>query len=495
MVRPAMKLREIERLRAMAILMVMVVHWDTFQKLLPDVADHSWSGVDLFFVISGFVVTLSLVRLLPALDGEATFLDAFERAKQALKTFYTRRFFRIMPAALAALLIDRFMMTVFPQNFGTPKGWFAEVVAFYGGVYNYAHAYHAEYRMGVYWSLAVEEHFYLILPVLFVALRTTNRRLLGAFVVGSLSILARALPHPDGVDVDYYEKFASHLRFDSLMAGVALALVASKVVSAPIMPKWLMRFFVMPAALVLIACLPGAAPDYVMRREGFIALWFLSAVLVGFASLDRGYVLALPGLSQFLEYIGSRSYALYLLHTMAGRFEDDLGQQWPEYRALVPQDVTYPWKRAIVVFAIAVLAAEVLHRVVERPFMRLGAALIDPERRAALRFTWRAKTLLAAAAVLALLYDYRHGIMIALGPRDLAYRMPVAQSSHEDGKPWGEALVNGVLEPEYGMHTKMQESPWVTIDLGRPRDIGTIRVYNRADGSQDQQLQLEVSVS
>jgi peptidoglycan/LPS O-acetylase OafA/YrhL len=490
-----MKLREIERLRAMAILMVMVVHWDTFQKLLPDVADHSWSGVDLFFVISGFVVTLSLVKLLPSLEGETSFVDAFERAKQALKTFYTRRFFRIMPAALAALLIDRLMMTVFPQNFGTPKGWFAEVVAFYGGVYNYAHAYHGEYRMGVYWSLAVEEHFYLILPILFVTLRTTNRRLAGAVVVGFMSILCRALPHPDGVDVDFYEKFASHLRFDSLMAGVALALVSSKVVSSPIMPRWLMRFFILPAALVLIACLPGASPDYVTRREGFIALWFLSAVLVGFASLDQGYVLAFPVLGRVLEYLGSRSYALYLLHTMAGRFEDDLGQQWPEYRTLIPQEGLYPWKRAIAMFVIAVISAEALHRVVERPFMRLGATLIDPERRAALRVTWRVKGLLAAGAVVAVLLYFHHGILLAFAPRNLAFRMPVAASSQEDGKPGADALVNGTLESEYGLHTKRQESPWATIDLGRPRDIGSIRVYNRADGFQEEQLPLELSVS
>jgi peptidoglycan/LPS O-acetylase OafA/YrhL len=490
-----MKLREIERLRAVAILMVMVVHWDTFQKLLPDIAGQSWSGVDLFFVISGFVVTLSLVRLLPPLEGETSFLDAFARARQALKTFYARRFFRIMPAALAALLIDRFLITVFPQNFGTPKAWFAEVVAFYGGVYNYAHAYHADYRMGVYWSLAVEEHFYLILPVLFVTFRTTSRRLAACVGVGSLSILCRTLPHPDGVALDFYEKFSSHLRFDSLMAGVALALVASQVKSSPIMPRWLMRLFILPAVIVLIACLPAAAPAYVMMHQGFIALWFLSAVLVGFASLDQGYVLAIPGLGRVLEYIGSRSYALYLLHVMAGRFEDDLGQAWPEYRAFIPQDVLYPWRRAIALFVIAMVAAEVLHRVVERPFMRLGSALVDPERRAALRLTPRAMGLLAGGAAIALLYYFHHGIMLAFGPRNLAFLMPVAQSSHEDGKPWGDALVNGVLESEYGLHTKHQDGPWATIDLGRPRNIGSIRVYNRADGFQEEQLPLELSVS
>ena len=489
-----MKLREIERLRAVAILMVMVVHWDTLQKLLPDAVEHSWSGVDLFFVISGFVVTLSLVRLLPPLEGETSFLDAFERAKQALKTFYTRRFFRIMPAALAALLIDRFMMTVFPQNFGTPKGWLTEVVAFFGGVYNYSFAYHPDYRMGLYWSLAVEEHFYLLLPILFVTFRTTNRRLAACAVVGFLSILCRALPIPEGVVADSYEKFSSHLRFDTLMAGVALALVTSKVTSPPTMPRRLMRFFILPAAIVLIACLPGAAPD-VMLHQGFIAIWFLSAVLVGFASLDRGYVLAVSVLGRVLEYLGSRSYALYLLHVMVGRFEDDLGQQWPEYRALVPKDVVYPWQRAIALFAIALVAAEMLHRVVERPFMRLGAALVDPERRAALRLTGRAMGLVVAGVVVAQLFYFRHGLMLALGPRNLAFLMPVAASSQEDGKPGADALVNGKLESEYGLHTKRQESPWATIDLGRPRDIGTIRVYNRADGFQDEQLPLELSVS
>jgi hypothetical protein len=85
--------------------------------------------------------------------------------------------------------------------------------------------------------------------------------------------------------------------------------------------------------------------------------------------------------------------------------------------------------------------------------------------------------------------------MIAFGPRNLALHMPVATSSQEDGRPGGDALVNGKLESEYGVHTKHQESPWVTIDLGRAREIGSIRVYNRADGFQEEQLPLELSVS
>ena len=61
--------------------------------------------------------------------------------------------------------------------------------------------------------------------------------------------------------------------------------------------------------------------------------------------------------------------------------------------------------------------------------------------------------------------------------------------------PCWQALVNGELESELGAHTRHQESPWITIDLGRPRDIGSIRVYNRADGAEDEQLPLELAVS
>ena len=476
--------------------MVMVHHWDAWQKLLPDIATHGWSGVDLFFVISGYVVTLSLVRLLPPIAEESTFVGAFERAKGALRKFYTRRFFRIIPAALAGLLIDRFMMTIAPQHFGQPSVWMQEFVSFFSGVYNYALPYHPDFKMYVYWSLAVEEHFYLILPVLFVACRTTNRRLLACVVIALMSIVCRGLGHPDGVDVDGYERLSSHLRFDSLMAGVALALVAVKGAPSPrLMSKRLMRFVLLPGAVAIITCAPGAVPDAVMRREGFIGMWLLSGVLVGFASLDSGYVFSFPVIGRVLEYVGTRSYALYLVHTLVGRFEGFMGDAWPAYRALVPVDVDYPWRCALVLLALGLIAAELMHRLVEKPFMHVGSNFTDPARRATFKLSRRVKGLAVAAAALSVLYYSRHAIMCVVGPRDLALHAKVYASTHEDGRPGGDALVNGWLESEYGTHTNIQESPWITIDLGQMTKVGAIRVYNRDDGWQDQQLPLELAIS
>jgi peptidoglycan/LPS O-acetylase OafA/YrhL len=494
--RPLMKLREIERLRAVAVLMTMVMHWDCLSQFLPPVARQSWSGVDLFFVISGYVVTLSLVRLLPPLEGEASFVAAFEAAKQALKTFYTRRFFRILPAALAVLLLNRFLLTIYPQTFGSPQEWFAETIAFFGGVYNYAHAYHRQYVMGPYWSLSVEEHFYLLLPVLFVVCRTKARRLAGCLAVALVSIVARAVPHADGMEApDFYEKFASHLRFDSLMAGVALALMASHAPSQPIMPKWLMRFAVLPACVVLIACLPGAAPDHVMLREGFIALYVLSALLVGFGGMDQGYVLSFPIIGRLLEYIGARSYALYLVHLTIIRLDDDVRQEWPKYAQLIPRLDEGAYARLAVVFGATLIVAEVLHQVIEKPFIRLGKRLIDPELRATHPASPRVRALFAAAGVLAAAVYWRHGLLALFGPKNIALHAAVTASSHEDGKPQSDALTNGELESEFGLHTKREDEPWATIDLGSPHRIGAIRVYNRLDGYQDEALPLELSVS
>ena len=482
----------------MAILMVMVVHWDSLQKLLPDIAGSSWSGVDLFFVISGYVVTLSLLRLLPPLEDETSFAAAFGRTKEALKIFYARRFFRIVPAALSFLLLQRFCVAIFPESFGSRSQWLEEGVAFFGGVYNYALPYHLEYRMGILWSLAVEEHFYLILPILFVAMRTSSRRLAGCLVIALACIACRALPPPSGVDAVTFQKFSSHLRFDSLMAGVAMALLASRPdpvgAATPVMPRPVMRFLILPAAIAIVACLPGAVPEPLMLHEGFIALWFLSSVLVGFAGLDRGYVLSLPVVSRVLEHIGSRSYVLYLTHVMVGFFESAVGVHWPAYRRLVPPDLSHPLRRVVVLFLVSLLLAEILHRTVETPFMRIGRALTSGQR-GVLRLSRGSRVAVAIVASALTLLLCHHILLRSFGPRNLALHATVTQSSHADGTPGPEALVNGKLESEVGLHTRREDRPWAVIDLGEPTDIGAVRVYNRDDGFQLEALPLELSVS
>ena len=88
-----------------------------------------------------------------------------------------RRFFRILPPALVVMLAYRVLADFIPQKYGPVDVWWSEIVPFFGSIYNYGHPYRRDLKLGVYWSLAVEEHFYLLLPVLFVVFRTRGRRI------------------------------------------------------------------------------------------------------------------------------------------------------------------------------------------------------------------------------------------------------------------------------------------------------------------------------
>jgi hypothetical protein len=241
----------------------------------------------------------------------------------------------------------------------------------------------------------------------------------------------------------------------------------------------------------MVACLPGAASSYVTHREGFIALWMLSGLLVFYASLDRGYVLALPVLAPVLEYLGARSYALYLVHQFMGRLNDGVRDAWPAFAAIAPD--SRPWAQVLVLFAEALVASEIIYRLVEQPCIRIGRQIIDSPGTYSL--SGRAKALLAGCVALVAVSYASHGILLAIGPRNLARGMPVHASSQMAGKPGPDALTNGELESELGLTTDNEDEPWATIDLGQERSIGTIRVYNRDDGYTDTNIPLEFQVS
>ncbi len=498
------KLREIERLRAVAVLLVVLSHYAPVQRLLPAAFVGAWSGVDLFFVISGYVVTLSLLRLLPPLEDAPDLAVAFERAKNALRRFYIRRLYRIVPAAGTAILLHRLFVALFPYYFGNAKDWLTEVVCFFGGIYNYTMPVTGSNQLGVYWSLSVEEHFYLLLPFLFVAFRTAAKRVAASVVIILvIVVVVRPFAHPDVTmaNLDYYERCSSHLRFDSLFAGVVLALLGSPTKRALLSPR-LVRFVLVPAALFLLTYLPGSAPMYVMRRVGFVALWSISALLVGYAAADRGYVLEVPGLRRVLEYIGSRSYAIYLIHYDILRLDLALRDQWPAYGRLVGANTDRAAFTAFVAFfALTLLICELMYRFVEQPCIALGRAVTrdaelgeetgvraQPRLRTGLRWAL-AGTLCVATTLL-----NWHVLASPLGKPNIALHAPVAASTYYEGSHEAK-LTNGVLEDVNGQCTEPENRPWLEIDLGHVRALSEVRVFNRSDGWYDSQLPLDISVS
>jgi peptidoglycan/LPS O-acetylase OafA/YrhL len=493
-----LKLREIERLRAIAAFMVVVTHTVPGDSFLGGLFGHPRTGVDLFFVISGFVVTRSLLRLLPELTDANDLGAAFDKSRRALRVFYVRRFFRIVPLAVAMVILQRVLFALaLPSSDigGDARGYWREVVAIFMGVYNYAMPVEGYNQFGTYWSLSVEEHFYLLLPLAFLLVRTRGGRLKLALAgIALVAFVIRGLfdtPPPGVANAEYYQIFTSHLRFDSLFAGVALSLALDGEPAKPFMPPAFMKWVVLPFCLALVWALPRAVAGSAYLHQGFTATWFLCAVLVGYASFDRGYVLEIPVLGRVLEYLGARSYAIYLIHIFLLRIDFAIKRYDPEFTRLATE---FKWLHWGVYLLVLVAAAEISWRALEWPMQKLGRRLTDPTL-PPWKPGWRQWAIAGSILAGALLLYFHHEVSRLVGPKNLALGRRVTVSSANAAQPDPQQLTNGILESERGLHTSKDGGPWAIIDLGASVPIGTIVTYNRADGWQTEVLPLTIEVS
>jgi peptidoglycan/LPS O-acetylase OafA/YrhL len=377
------KLREIERLRAIAALMVVFTHTGPSLGSLGAIFGHPRTGVDLFFVISGFVVTRSLVRLLPDVTKMEGVDTAYDASRRGLRIFYTRRFFRIFPLAVFVVVLQGlFHWLDMPASVlaGDLNGYWREVFAIFTGVYNYAMPNEGYSQFGVYWSLSVEEHFYLLLPMSFLFVRTRARRIgLAVFGIAFVALVCRNYldtPAAGTASVEYYRIFSSHLRFDTLLAGVAMAMLFDAPPSKPLLPPAFLKWIVLPACLAMVCAIPRVLPANTYFHQGFTATWFLCAILVAYASFDRGYVFEIPVLGRVLEYLGGRSYALYLLHFPMMRLDGALGHYKPAYGQFAEHN---PWSHWAAYLLAVVGVSELTWRLLEWPMQRLGRRLTTRE--------------------------------------------------------------------------------------------------------------------
>lgn len=204
---PGGRIRALDGLRGIAIAIVIVghllrnrvhgpVHWLTVPFENPDL------GVQVFFVLSGYLITSILVR---------------ERAKTgaiSLRAFYARRAFRILPAYYAFLLIAVLLVA-----FGVFEATAGQLVSTFLFVSDYTP--HDANWIEHTWSLAVEEQFYFLWPAVLVLAGNRRARIVAAIVVLALPVL-RVANYALAPSTFSFEQF--HNRADSLLIGAGLAL-------------------------------------------------------------------------------------------------------------------------------------------------------------------------------------------------------------------------------------------------------------------------------
>lgn len=282
-------------LRGIAILLVIGRHYFGFARF-------GWIGVDLFFVLSGFLITNGLLSTL----GRPDFF----------RHFYRRRALRILPLYLLLLMLFySFAPFVFTQKqpgstfqyYVTNQAWFWTFTQNWlfvlKGVPPAPHLQHL-------WSLAVEEQFYLIWPVLIAV--TVRLRIVRTFLC---FLFATAFGyrlfvhfHPVGYQSFYY---ASVARFDALAAGAFLSVLHRR--GVPFRPLLFYLFITAFAALWCIAWFGFANVDYnspAFRTAGYsVSAVFFALLLQRMLAMKKdGKVL------RALRYLGKISYGIYIYH-------------------------------------------------------------------------------------------------------------------------------------------------------------------------------------
>lgn len=303
---PANRIPELDGVRGLAVLAVMCTH--TAFRFAPFhlqwVAQRLWIGVDLFFVLSGFLITGIL-------------LDS-RRSRNYFRNFYARRALRIWPLYYALLL---FAFGVFP--FLVAKSQYLSTHLPHDGrsVWDYIfYIQNLRYSpmhplLGVTWSLAIEEQFYLVWPlVVRIASPRTLRRLVLMVLIFS-PILRTVCAHLGMSPHAVY--MASFCRLDGLAAGALLALsIRSDSIPTSIVKKVSMAVVIIGAACAF-AIIPADVTDPVPSLAySILAITFAGLVAWALTAAQEGSRSAFSMMLRWspLQYCGKISYCLYLVH-------------------------------------------------------------------------------------------------------------------------------------------------------------------------------------
>jgi peptidoglycan/LPS O-acetylase OafA/YrhL len=368
----------LDGLRALAVVAVMVYHAN------PAWLPGGFLGVEVFFVISGYLITLLLI-------GEHERTGTLDVGR-----FYLRRARRLLPALLTLLIGITIYTALFRDDaLGALRGDVAAALAYVSNWYQIwvGHGYTASGDFAPLrhlWSLAVEEQFYLVWPVVMIVLLRVGRRRLPdvswvlvvvAFAItavtaalssrgpiGTCAVTPGAYWHVAGRCISKTDALylATPTRATGLLLGAAFAMVwrPVAVLRGPIGGRGRLLDGVGVLGLAGVAALcwslhivTPAGTDRWLFRGGFLLTGFATLAVIAAVTHRRTAVGAVMG-SSVLVWIGVRSYGLYLYH-------------WAIYQAIrrvAGNTLTLP--QFVAAIAAAVLLAALSYRFIETPVRR-----------------------------------------------------------------------------------------------------------------------------
>jgi peptidoglycan/LPS O-acetylase OafA/YrhL len=318
--------------RGIAILLVL---FDHVQAALISGYAHPWMqtgqhGVTVFFVLSGFLITSKLLE--SPID---------------LKRFYIRRFFRLMPAAWA------YLAAVWLLSLLGGKTWLSlqEIASCIFFFRNFMSSGQLTIFAGHFWSLSMEEQFYIVWPSLLLLAgfrRTRNLAIAGTIAIALFRFFNWG--HYDCI----WLSFQTQVRADALLIGCLLAMAFSNPALRTAAVRWT-KFSVFPALAVMCYCI--SAFHWLPPLIESLAI----AALIAASTLHPHSILARPLSLRPLAWLGTVSYSIYV---------------WQQFFfATRSPSVTIFMMCIMPIFAIA------SYYLIERPCTRLGHRLTSPRPR------------------------------------------------------------------------------------------------------------------
>jgi peptidoglycan/LPS O-acetylase OafA/YrhL len=330
-------------LRALSIIAVigchLALHYPAYLPSLPLLTDGQF-GVNVFFVISGFLITRLLMK------------EEFFNKRVSLKKFYIRRTLRIFPAYYFLLFIY-FLLTCFGYIHISAQSWLTSLT--YTKYFNWNRDWYTTHA----WSLSMEEHFYLLWPLFFV-LGLKSRKYFILFVLVTVPVCRVVFYyHP----VSWINPLTIFYRFDAIATGCLFALYQDRIIKV-LSRNWKRNFYI---AVTLMVLLPGV--QFINHRahlhldsftaafgttEGTIANFLIAIILMCSVFGSRGLWFAFLN-SGIMNQIGLWSYSIYL---------------WQQL-FLSPKDLPYFVSTFPVNLLFIFIAAMISYYLIEKPFLRL----------------------------------------------------------------------------------------------------------------------------
>jgi len=328
-----------------------------------DFGKFGWTGVDLFFVLSGFLISSQL------------FAQIKKGKRISYRQFFLKRFFRIIPAFVVVVVIYYFVPQFHERESLSPLWRFATFTQNFGlDIKQYGTFSHS-------WSLCVEEHFYLLLPLTLIFLQFTKRfkkaywilivLFLSGFAIRNYCWNNLFLPYAsdDHAWVYWYKYiyYPTYNRLDGLLSGVAIAALYQ---FAPNLWNKISRFGNWLALLSLLV-LTGAYFLCVEEQSYLATIFGFPLIAIGYGMLVMSAVSPASFLykwnSKITTIIATLSYALYLSHKGVIHVTQVLLSDKIDVNGNL---------MLLICVGNCVLAALILNVVIEKPFMKLRGKII-----------------------------------------------------------------------------------------------------------------------